>query len=157
MVNGVTPALLKIAMTNLYNTDFVKWSEHTAQLLKEKRFEELELEPLIDEVESLGKSDRKQLKKRLTILLVHLLCLNYWIPEQEREACARGWMLTVREQRRSIKELLTESPSLKPYFSLILNECYGNAREDFLLKSGREYDLNEMVPIKNPFETRELI
>ena len=124
-------------MTNLYDTDFVKWSDRTAQLLKEHRFEELELEPLIDEVESLGRSQRSQLKNRYTILLEHLLCLDYWIPEYEREQNRRGWDLTVKEQTRRVKDLLRESPSLKLYLLKITDECYAEARENFLLKSGR--------------------
>ncbi|MGF1478358.1 MAG: DUF29 domain-containing protein [Cyanophyceae cyanobacterium] len=135
----------------LYDKDFFRWTEETAKLLREGRFEEIELEPLIDEVESLGKSDKKQLKKRLRILIAHLLCLHYWIPEYERAQNQRGWLLTVKEQKRSIDDLLKESPSLKPYYSSVLNECYQDARDDFLLKSGREYDLEEIVPQRNPF------
>ena len=138
-------------MTNLYDTDFVKWSDRTAQLLKEHRFEELELEPLIDEVKSLGRSQRSQLKNRYTILLEHLLCLDYWILEYEREQNKRGWDLTVKEQTRRVKDLLTESPSLKPYLLKITDECYVEARENFLLKSGREYDLANVVPLENPY------
>ena len=138
-------------MTNLYETDFVEWSDRTAQLLKEHRFEELELEPLIDEVESLGRSQRSQLKNRYTILLEHLLCLDYWIPEYEREQNKRGWDLTVKEQTRRVKDLLTESPSLKSYSLKITDQCYAEARENFLLKSGREYDLANVVPLENPY------
>lgn len=138
-------------MTNLYDTDFVEWSDRTAQLLREHRFEELELDPLIDEVESLGRSERNQLWNRYSIVLEHCLCRDYWIPVDEREQNRRGWELTVAEQTRRIKRLLKVSPSLKPYFLEIADECYADARESFLLKSGREYDLADVVPMENPY------
>ena len=138
-------------MTDLYETDFVGWSDRTAQLLREHRWNELELEPLIDEVESLGRSERNQLWNRYTIILEHLLCIDYWIPVDERERNRRGWELTVTEQTKRIKRLLRVSPSLQPYFLQISDECYADARESFLLKSGREYDLADVVPLENPY------
>ncbi|MGF1482101.1 MAG: DUF29 domain-containing protein [Cyanophyceae cyanobacterium] len=139
-----------------YDQDFLQWCERTVSLLKEHRFDELELESLIDEVDSLGKSQKQQLYNRLNILLVHLLCLRYWIPKDERERCSRGWRLTVDEQQRRIKKLLKTSPSLNPYLETILEECYSESRERFLLKSGMEFDLEDIVPQENPFELDQL-
>lgn len=132
----------------LYDKDFVGWTEQTAKLLREGRFNEIELEPLIDEVESLGRSDKRQLESRLTVLYEHLLCIDYWIPEYEREQNRRGWQLTINEQTRKINELLAESPSLKPYCLSLQESCYKTARSNFLLKSGREHDLDVVVPEK---------
>ena len=94
---------------SLYEEDFLLWSEDTAAKLKARDFEHLDLENLIEEVESLGRSERRELLNRLTRLLEHLLKRLY-VPSKWDY---NGWELTIRNQRIAIKNLLKDSPSLK--------------------------------------------
>jgi len=94
---------------SLYEQDFLLWSEDTAAKLRTRDFEHLDLENLIEEVESLGRSDRKELLNRLIIIFEHLLKRLYVeLPEDYN-----GWERTIRTQRTCLKVLLRQSPSLK--------------------------------------------
>lgn len=109
----------------LYEQDFVAWCEDIAAKLKARDLEHLDFENLIEEVECLGRSERRELKNRLTVLVAHLLKRVY-VKSAEN---FNGWELTILEQRRQIKGLLQDSPSLKPYFKEIIGEVYGDALE----------------------------
>jgi hypothetical protein len=82
----------------LYDQDYCLWLEKTSQLLRERRFNEIDINNLVEEIEGLTKSDRRAIRNRLTVLLEHLFKLAYW--EQERELNAKGWKNTIKEQRR---------------------------------------------------------
>ena len=112
----------------LYDQDLHLWLVKTADLLKKKRFEELDLENLIEEIESMGKRERRELANRLTTIIEHLLKLTYWTEVKEENA--RGWRVTIVEQRRQIIRLLADSPSLKTWLEEIFLECYEAARRD---------------------------
>jgi hypothetical protein len=109
----------------LYDQDFVAWCEDTAAKLKVRDFENLDFENLIEEIESLGRSDRRELRNRLMVLFAHILKRMY-VNSPEN---FNGWELTIIEQRRQIRDLLEESPSLKPYLAEILAKVYANALE----------------------------
>lgn len=129
MVNQLT-----VAHQHLYEKDFNLWVEQTIQLLRAGQLEGLDLEHLVEELEGLTKSDKRELESRLTVLLEHLLKLGYW--EQEKAQNQRLWRVTVREQRRQIKKLLRDSPSLKPWLLTVIAECYGDALQDVIDKTG---------------------
>ena len=108
-----------------YDEDFARWSAEQGALLRAGRFAEVDLENVAEEIESLGRSDKRQIESRLKVLLVHLLKLRFQ-PEQSKA----GWKSTIREQRRGINNLIKESPSLKSYPSAKLHDEYRYARED---------------------------
>ena len=94
---------------SLYDQDILLWVEDTVSKLKSRDFTHLDLDNLIEEVESLGISQRKELLSRLTTLLEHLLKRLYInLPDDYN-----GWERTIREQRRQIRILLKDAPSLK--------------------------------------------
>lgn len=94
---------------SLYEQDILLWSEDTAAKLRAKDFEHLDLENLIEEVEALGISQKKELLSRLTVLLEHLLKRLYVnLPEN-----FNGWEITIRNQRTELEILLGFAPSLK--------------------------------------------
>ncbi|MBP0029862.1 DUF29 domain-containing protein [Roseofilum sp. Guam] len=126
-------------LSELYDRDFYLWVQTTVQLLQERRLDRIDFESLIEEVESMGKREKKELKSRLTTLIEHLLKLKYW--ESEKANNARGWRQTVVEQRRQIQYLLEDSPSLKVLLIEIWTECYGNARKDIIRKYRLEPEL----------------
>jgi Domain of unknown function DUF29 len=108
----------------LYETDFAQWLDQTAQLLKEKRFDELDLDNLVEEIEALNRSEKREVESRLEVLLMHLLKWRYQ-PEHQ----SRSWKSTIHEQRRQLLRLLKDSPSLKNHLAKEFDECYAIARE----------------------------
>ena len=118
----------------LYETDFVQWVDRAAVLLRAKRFDDLDLENLIKEVEGLGRRDKRELQNRLSELLLHLLKWHCQpqrraYPHTENEWNQDSWARSIIFQRRAIKRLLRDSPSLKNLASESLDECYKDARK----------------------------
>ena len=116
----------------LYERDFYAWIQTTIESLKQRKLDQLDITNLIEEIESMGRSERKELKTRLIVLIEHLLKLKYWT--EEKKYNARGWRNTVVEQRRQIIYILEDSPSLKPILRDIFLNCYQDARHDTLSK-----------------------
>jgi hypothetical protein len=96
----------------LYEQDFYAWTVQQTELIRSGRWELLDIENLIEEIESLGKQAQRELENLLGVLLGHLLKWNY-----QPEARSRSWWVTIREQRRKLKVHLKENPSLKPYLA----------------------------------------
>ncbi|WP_013323045.1 DUF29 domain-containing protein [Gloeothece verrucosa] len=139
-------------MKPLYEQDFLLWLEKTAYLLNHKQFEELDIKNLVEEIESMGRSEKQELESRLTTIIEHLLKLIYWTEELEYNS--RGWRGTVIEQRRQLKRLLKKSPSLQSYLNEMFLECYQDAREDTLQK----YELpQEMFPTVPAFTVEDIL
>lgn len=116
---------------SLYERDFAQWVENTVKQLYAKNTEELDWGNLIEEVESLGRSQRKAVRSFLLNLLEHLLKRGY-IPQTD---CYRGWEIEIRNFRRELKQEFKDSPSLKSFAIEIFAETYQDAlesvREDY--------------------------
>jgi hypothetical protein len=116
---------------SLYERDFAQWVENTVNQLNAKNTENLDWENLIEEIESLGRSQRKTVRSFLSNLLEHLLKRSY-IPQTD---CYRGWEIEIRNFRKELKQEFKDSPSLKPFAMEILAETYQDAleslREDY--------------------------
>jgi Domain of unknown function DUF29 len=110
--------------TTLYDTDFALWAEQTAEMLKDGRLSEIDLENLIEEVEDLSRRERDALYSNLKIVLLHLL---KW--EFQPHIQTNSWSASIVEHRQRIKRQIKKSPSLKSYPEEILSECYTEARE----------------------------
>ena len=110
---------------NLYDQDFALWIEKTVKDLKSGDLSQVDLENLIEEVESLGKSQRKAVDNFLTRLLEHLLKRCYVVLPD----CYRGWEIEIRNFRKELKKEFKYSPSLKRFMIEILEECYREALE----------------------------
>lgn len=92
---------------HLYETDFYNWLSENARLLRSGRLSEIDVLNIAEELESMGKSERRALLSRLTVLLAHLLKWQYQPTRQ-----SRSWRNTILVQRLDINELLQDSPSL---------------------------------------------
>jgi hypothetical protein len=138
------------SLRQLYDEDFVRWVEVTAACLKARDAEHLDWDSLLEEIEDLGKSAKRELESRLSVLLNHLLKRCY-VPLPD---CFRGWQLTILEQRNALKRLLKQSPSLKPYLEDMLDEVY----QDALVEAMEAYPENSL-PQEYPFsrDTRVLL
>ncbi len=111
-------------MRSLYEADFYAWTQEQAELLRHHQWSKLDLPNLIEEIESLGKQQRQELRNRLSILIGHLLKWQYQPGRR-----SRSWLATIRVQRRETQELLQENPSLKPYLLEVLQKAYKNGKD----------------------------
>jgi hypothetical protein len=109
-----------VVPSKLYERDFCLWVADTVAKLKVRNFDDLDLENLIEEIESLAGREQRELESRLDVLLNHLLKRCY-IPTPENY---RGWQLTIREQRKQLQRLLKQSPSLRNYLSEVFNAIW---------------------------------
>jgi hypothetical protein len=105
-----------------YESDFYGWTSHQAQILHERNWEALDIANLIEEIESLGRQERRELENRLGVLVGHLLKWQYQ-PKKK----SKSWKLTIRGQRQEIAKLLLDNPSLKPYLPDALQRSYSLA------------------------------
>ncbi|KKJ00668.1 DUF29 domain-containing protein [Prochlorothrix hollandica] len=129
--------------TSLYDRDILLWVEDTVAKLKAKDFEHLDLENLIEEVESLGISQRKELLSRLTVILEHLLKRLYVNSPYDYN----GWERTVRTQRTELRVLFRFAPSLKGQWAENFTEAWVYA-----LKTVRQDYPDTPFPDEWPFE-----
>jgi hypothetical protein len=110
----------------LYDDDFALWIQETVSQLKAKKFNQVDWENLIEEIESLGKSQRKAVRSFLIRLLEHLLKRCYVLMSD----CYRGWEIEIRNFRQRLQIELEDSPSLKNYMLDILPKSYNMALQD---------------------------
>jgi DNA-binding transcriptional regulator YdaS (Cro superfamily) len=114
-----------------YDRDYHVWLTRQAALLAERRFAELDLDNLIDEIQDLARSEKREIENRLNVLLVHLLKWRHQ-PTQR----SGGWASTIIEQRARLLKRLQESPSLRGYPGQALDEEYAIARDKAAAETG---------------------
>ncbi|HJU10688.1 MAG TPA: DUF29 domain-containing protein [Candidatus Binataceae bacterium] len=120
-------ASLKRACNSLYDHDYYGWLKAQIHALRERRLEEIDFENVAEEIEDLGKSERRSLESHLETLLSHLLKLSY-ATELSRNRNTRAWQNTIELARFRIRRLLGESPSLRPELDEIFRNAYQGAR-----------------------------
>jgi hypothetical protein len=130
-----------ISNKTTYDQDFALWLEENIALLKAKNYNSVDWVNLIEEVEGLTRSDKRELENRLITLFEHALKRRY-IPLPD---CYRGWELTLIRTQRKLTQILRDSPSLRNYFTSLIEECYQNALKNIRV----EYDA--ILPDHLPF------
>jgi hypothetical protein len=132
-----------------YEEDFVAWLEDQARRARGGDVEGLDLENIAEELEGLARSDRREIRSRLTVLLTHLL--KYLVQPQKRSS---SWLETIDEQRDGIAELIEDSPSLRVFPAEILDRAYPAARR----KAARQTRLPEReFPEHCPFDIEAVL
>ncbi|MBD2692223.1 DUF29 domain-containing protein [Anabaena catenula] len=133
----------------MYTKDFHAWTQAQVNLLKTQQWDILDTVNLIEELETLGRKERQEIRNRLAVLLGHLLKWQF-----QAEKRTNSWLSTIKEQRIQIKLLLEDSPSLKPY----LEELFLTAYELGLALAIRETKLGEQVfPDLCPYTLEETL
>jgi hypothetical protein len=123
MANDLISTELTNDKRSLYERDYYTWALQQARALKEHRLEDLDWENLSDEVEGLAKTERRELRNRLKLLLKHLIKLQF-----QPQRRTRSWRTTVAVQRHEIREHLEENPGQKPSLHEALAQAYKAAR-----------------------------
>ena len=109
--------------TELYAQDFYTWALKNAELLRQGRLSEVDAVHMAEELESMGKNDKRELLSRLEELLLHLLKWRHQ-PQQR----GSSWAISIAKQRDGLADLLEDSPSLKPQLVTQLDKAYVRAR-----------------------------
>jgi len=112
--------------TELYKEDFFAWAQATATLIRAGKWYDIAPEALVEEVESLGARDHRELRWRLQRLITHLLKWQYQL---SRRQTGHSWRSTIRTQRQEIADLLEQSSSLRRTVPDALQARYALARE----------------------------
>ena len=135
--------------SNLYEQDFFAWTKQQINYLQNQQWNQLDLAHLIEEIETLGKQQRQELRNRLSILIGHLLKWEY--QPQKR---SYSWLATLRVQRIDIQELINDNPSLKPCLEEALTQAYIKG----LLLAVSETNLPDRTFPKNcPYSLTEIL
>ncbi|WP_035986815.1 DUF29 domain-containing protein [Leptolyngbya sp. KIOST-1] len=135
-------------MPDLYETDFHAWTQAQANFLRQGKIDHLDVAHLIEEIESLGKQQKQELKNRLGVLIGHLLKWQY-----QADRRSKSWKYMIQEQRLQILDLLDQNPSLKAY----QDEAIAKGYQLGLLLVGRETPLDpKTLPEQCPFTPEAL-
>jgi hypothetical protein len=114
-----------------YDQDFYAWTVEQTRLLRAGELSAIDAANISEEIESMGRSDRRELQSRLIVLLAHLL---KW--QKQPDVRSKSWSSTIRTQRRQIETLLRDSPSLRPFVANVLGRAYNETREDAAEETG---------------------
>lgn len=118
---------------SLYDADFVAWTEAQVQLLRQRQWNQVDLENIIEEIESLGRNDKRAVVSLLTNLLLHLLKQQY-----QPEKMTRSWELSISNAATDLQILIEDSPSLRPYLETVWSKAYQYARKKAARETGLE-------------------
>ncbi|MDD2748695.1 MAG: DUF29 domain-containing protein [Acidithiobacillus sp.] len=120
-----TARQLEQPITNLYDADFLAWIEDQAQALRTRKANSLDWDNILEELESMGKSEKNALRSHLRVLLMHLIKWQ-WQPHKQ----SKSWATTIRNQRLDLKYLLKDSPILKRLIPEMLPDAWDNAADE---------------------------
>ena len=116
---------VRMMRASLYEQDFAAWAEDQGRILRDRSVERLDWDNLAEEIESLCRWDKGEIRERLIVLLTHLLKWGFQPDKRDH-----GWQTTIGEQRIHIEGILEDSPSLKRFPSEIFARCHQAARRE---------------------------
>ena len=116
-----------MTIKKLYERDFLAWTEEVSKSISNKDFADMDWENLIEEIEDMGKSEKRSLESYLERLIEHILKIKYWHNEHERNY--RHWKAKIVNFRKRINRLLKRSTSLKNYLVNIYPEIFNDSVE----------------------------
>lgn len=135
--------------TITYESDFYLWTQQQADLLRQGQLQAVDLENIAEEIESMGKSDRRAVWSQLANILLHLLKWQY-----QPERRGSSWEQSIDNGREQLDWLIKDSPSLLPKLLAFAEEVYPGARR----KAARESGLSlNAFPEQCPFTVEQII
>jgi hypothetical protein len=132
-----------------YDDDLVGWASANAALLRAGRLSQVDALHLAEELEDLGKSERRSLASHVCDLMQHLLKWQF-------QPGLRGpsWRLAVNNARAAVAEILEDSPSLRPALPYLIRKGYPLARRNALAETGLP---EGTLPSDCPYTTDQLL
>lgn len=131
-----------------HDSDFYTWTQEQVALLTQGRWHELDIANLIEEIADMGRSERRELENRLTLLIAHMLKWQY-----QPQRRGNSWRLTIKGQRFQVEKCLRENPGLKSHLDTICVDAYYAAR----IQAAQETRLDESVfPINCPWTLAQI-
>jgi len=134
---------------NLYESDYYLWLQNTVKRIKTGDFKTIDWDHLIEEIEDMGRREKKAVFSNLKILLMHLLKYKYQ-PEKRSNSC----LFTILEHRQRLQEDFEASPSLRSYFRECFDKSYQSARQLATTETGLPL---VSFPEKCPFTPEETL
>ncbi|RBP08536.1 uncharacterized protein DUF29 [Roseiarcus fermentans] len=136
-------------MSNVYESDFYAWAMEQAELLRARRFDAADIDNIAEEIESMGRGEKRELVNRLAVLLLHLLKWQF-----QPGFRSPSWNSTIREQRIRLRSHLKDNPSLKSR----LDEAYAEAYELAVVGAARETGMPDTAfPRAIPFRLEQAV
>ena len=132
-----------------YDADFFLWTQQQAARLRQGRWSQIDAANLAEEIESMGKSDRRAIISHLAIILLHLLKWRY-----QPERRGTSWRLSIRNGRQEVDWIVNDSPSLRRQLSELIESVYPMARENAADETGLALDV---FPEQCPFTVEQVI
>lgn len=123
--------LEKPAPTDLYEADFFAWTQDQAAKLRARTHNDVDWDNLAEEIDSVGRSQKREIRHRMGVLLHHLLKWEFQVDRRKK-----SWRATIREQRRGIREVLADSPSLAKFPAQILDEAFLDGLSEAIEETG---------------------
>ena len=135
---------------DLYQRDIYCWAEQTVSVLRQKSWDNLDLNHLIEEIEDLSRRERDRLLSSIEILLLHLLKWKY-----QGQKRSRSWKVSIDRERINCQSYLEDTPSLKQFLTeQWISKCYQRARK----KAASETNLDlSCFPSDLPFRIDEIL
>ena len=138
-----------VMKSNLYEKDFFAWSNEQASLLRAGKLAQADITHIAEEIESMGKTEKRELISRLRVLLLNLLKWKH--QPMHRTA---SWQNSIRTQRLDISDHLDDNPSLKSQMDDVMKRAYRGAR----LEASAQTGLPERTfPAKCPWDFAEIM
>lgn len=137
------------AEVGLYERDFHRWIEQQAALLRSGRSDQLDVANLLEEIEDMGRSEKRAVESNLTVVLSHLL--KYQFQADQR---SNSWRGSIVDHRRRLRRLLQESPSLMGYAAAAFAEAHWDAREQARAETGLPI---ERLPEASPYTLEQAL
>jgi hypothetical protein len=116
---------------SLYDRDFYAWANEQAALLRAGKLTEADIENIAEEIETMGRSEKRELVSRMSVLLLHLL---KWQFQPARRG--NSWRLSIENTRYQLEEHLDDNPSLKSQLDQVMRNAYRRAVNDAAIETG---------------------
>ncbi|HEY9864422.1 MAG TPA: DUF29 domain-containing protein [Candidatus Obscuribacterales bacterium] len=130
-----------------HEQDFYAWTQEQSKLLKTGQLHQIDWQNIAEEIEDMGRSEKRQLDSRLELLIMHLLKWQF-----QPNLRSRSWQLTIKEQCLRLQKLLQKNPSLEPNLTEAIEDVYALAT----LSAERETGLS-LFPETCPYTLTEIL
>jgi hypothetical protein len=138
---------------DLYERDYYAWIQSQVRALRKHRIEQIDWTNVAEEIEDLGKSEKRSVESQLARIVELLLKLNY-APARMRSLNRRGWEASIREARHQIRKLLRESPSLRRKTRELFADAYDSGRNAVIIATNLA---ESALPVTSPWTLEQLL